>query len=310
MNMDSIICVNEDSDNTFDRWLKITIPKFRDTVMIPVTQTEYFRTREGKEAGVTVVRVNEDGSVKFSRVRQTPEAEERTDGPVIGLDWGLVSMFATSDGRRLGAHFYEYLKRMDEQLTELTKRLQTNNVKPRDSKRFRRLNHRIREYARNEIGRIINKLAEEGVSELVVERLDFRGGGMSKRMNRILSRAGRGAIRAKLSAVTEDYGVTVTEVNPAHTSRECDGCGFTHKTNRKNQAGFVCRFCGKSCNADIGGARTISSRRSRGDVFQFADKDVVLDLLDKRFHKRWGISFADVVQRQGRGCSTAPSLRK
>lgn len=308
MVFDSLVCESQESKtDQFDRWLKIsTLPK-GNPILIPITESDYYTSRSGEEAGVTQIRVGEDSSVKFSRVKQSPVAQLRSgDGNVVALDWGLVSLFTTNDGRRLGTQVYARLKKWDEQLEALTKALQRNNIKPCDSKRYRKLNASIREYVRNEVNRILNKLAAEGVDELVVESLDFRGGGLSRRLNRILSRSGRAAVRQKLAALTEDYGVIVTEVNPAHTSRECSGCGFADKLNRRTQKKFRCVFCGKTCNADHNAANTLEARRSRfTDGLRYRDRNAVLSVIDSLFSQRWRIEAAEIRQRHKRGHSTA-----
>lgn len=308
MLMDSIICsVEEAKDASFDTWLRVSTSRKSHPVLIPVSRAGYFETREGVEAGITQVRVNEDGSVRFSRVKQSPVAEHIQEGRVIGLDWGMSSaLFATSDGRLIGAQLYAWLKQRDAEVTKLGAALNKQKIKPNDSRRFRNLNRRIREHVRNEVNRALNLLAEDDVAELVVESLDFRGGGLSRGLNRIISRAGRGAVKAKLAALQEERGISVTEVNPAHTSRECTGCGFTSKKNRSSQSKFRCLFCGKKLHADISGARTILNRRSvQCSGYRWCSKDEVLTRLDSRFQQRWGVSAAEIRERQSRGYSTA-----
>lgn len=307
MLFDTPVCAVEDAgDTVFDAWLKVsTLDKGRP-VLLPVSRGGFYGSREGEEAGVTQAHVRRDGSVVFSRVKQSPLAPIRTEGETLGLDWGLASLFTASDGRRLGSRLYSWLAARDAELTKLTAALQRQGIKQRDSKRLRAMNNRIREYVRNEVNRVLNLLSTEDVRELVVEKLDFRHGGLSRTMNRILSRAGRGAVKTKLAAITEDYGITVTEVNPAYTSQECDGCGFTDRYNRRFQSRFCCRFCGKKLHADIKASRTILSRRSvRGDGFVRCSKRDVLTYLDEEFQRRWGIPAAEIRERQIRGRSTA-----
>lgn len=307
MVLDTPVCAVEGSvDTTFDTWLTVTTLNKGKPVRIPVTREGFYSSRDGVEAGVTQVHIRDDGTVRFYRVKQSPVAQLRTEGEALGVDWGLVSLFTTSDGRRLGSRLYRWLKERDAELTTLAASLQRQGIKPSDARRFRNLNNRIREYVRNEVNRILNTLSADGIRELVVEKLDFRHGGLSRPMNRILSRAGRGAVKAKLVSLVEDYGVTVTTVNPAYTSQECDGCGFTDRSNRRSQSRFCCRFCGKKLHADIKGARTILNRRSvQGDGFSRCSKRDVLTFLDTEFQQRWGVPAAVIRERQVRGCSTA-----
>ncbi|MHB8345557.1 MAG: zinc ribbon domain-containing protein [Ferrimicrobium sp.] len=227
--------------------------------------------------------------MKISLVKRSEKAQARTDGIDLSLDWGLNSMFATDLGDQLGRSLYPWLRTLDAQLSKLSCELQRQGIKLKTNRRFRRFNQRIREYVRNEVGRVINRLiAIHGPRSITVEMLDFRDAGMSRQMNRVLTRAGRAAIKQKLASITETLGITVCEVNPAHTSRECSGCGFADKHNRKG-AYFVCGFCHKRLNADTNGSRVISLRRSAGVPNLGISKKTVLQRIDKAFEARWGL---------------------
>ena len=69
-------------------------------------------------------------------------------------------------------------------------------------------------------------LDAEGVSELVAENLDFRSRSYSKRLNRLLNNAGRSAVKNKLKQLEKERGITITKVNPAYTSQECNNCHY------------------------------------------------------------------------------------
>ena len=96
----------------------------------------------------------------------------------------------------------------------------------------------------------------------VVEKLDFRGGCLSRRMNRLLARTYRKVIKDKLARLEEKFGITTVEVNAAYTSQECSKCGFVSKGNRKSQSKFSCTCCGHKVNTDVNAARNIIKRRS------------------------------------------------
>ena len=256
---------------------------------IPVHPSAYFNSRmaEGKPGSVTQVTITDDNEVVLRRVVHLEGAELRTEGEVVGLDWGLGTLFATSEGQLLGRNLYEWLKGVDLELTELGSALQRQGKRLGSSKRYRKLTRRIAEHVRNEVGRVLNRLAVRDVRELVVENLDFRGGGLSRILNRIVSRAGRAAVRTKLADLRELAGITVTEVNPAYTSQTCSGCGFTHKTNRAGTS-FRCRHCGKTSHADVNAARNIRSRRSWSQAQQYRHRGTILGDLDQAFTTQWG----------------------
>lgn len=312
MVMDSTVCTPGAAKTSLQhsRWFRVSTLTKGKPVQIPAYESEYYRSRAGKEAGVTQVSVHPDtGEVGFSRVKFSEPAEQRNEGRAVALDWGLTCLFTTDAGDRLGQQSYLRLTTLDAQITELQKSLQRNGIKPNSSKRYRRLNQRLRASVKNEVNRVINQLIEDDVSELVLESLDFRGGSMSGRLNRLLTRAGRGAVRQKLSSVQEDAGVRVTLENPAYTSQQCSGCGYTSRRNRPSQATFRCLFCGKTSHADVNAARVLRQRRSlpSSNGLKYVTTRGVLDIIDENFQSRWGLNFADVVQRQERGCSTATS---
>ena len=265
---------------------------------IPVHPSTYFTARmvEGKPGAVTQVAITDDNEVVLRRVVHLEGAAPRTEGEVVGLDWGLGSLFATSEGQLLGRNLYEWLRGVDLELTELGAALQRQGKHPGSSTRYRKLTRRIAEHVRNEVCRILNRLADRDIRELVVENLDFRGGGLSRTLNRIVSRAGRGAVRAKLADLRELSGITVTEVNPAYTSQTCSGCGFTHKTNRAGTR-FRCRHCNKTSHADVNAARNVRSRRSWSAAQQYRHRGTILGDLDQKFTTRWGCEPGRITSR-------------
>lgn len=180
----------------------------------------------------------------------------------IGLDFGMVSMFTTSDGERHGLSSFTKLKIWDKELLDLSQNLQKQSIKFSTNARYVQLQQRIKSYFKNEICRILNKLAKKNVGVFAVEHLDFRAAGMSKQMNRLIGRTYRSVVKAKLKRLEEQYGIQIIAVNPAYTSQECSRCHYVSKDNRKTQKDFVCQHCHFSCNADVNAGRVINQRRS------------------------------------------------
>lgn len=249
--------------------------------------TPYLRPDSPRKlANQLQLRVNDDGTLTARLMTTQDPAPLRTEGDVIGLDWGMKSLFATSDGRLYGLKLFAWLKQRDEELTELTRALARARIPYKRSKRYRNLNRRIREYVRNETNRVLNLIADVRLRELVIEDLDFRHGGLSKRMNRLVTRAGRAAVRAKLQRITQTEGIQVTTVNPAYTSQECGSCGWVSKRNRPTRDLFRCECCGHKLDADIAAARNIRARRSRPDGWQWIGRQNILNQLRKEHAQR------------------------
>ncbi|MEA3315583.1 MAG: zinc ribbon domain-containing protein [Campylobacterota bacterium] len=66
---------------------------------------------------------------------------------------------------------------------------------------------------------------------MVIERLNFQSPKLSKSLNRIISNFGKKIINNKLNQLKEEFGIIVTEINPAYTSQTCSKCNYVDKRN-------------------------------------------------------------------------------
>lgn len=265
LKLDEKVAVLEVSKHAthFDYFLKLSTLQKRKPIYLPLKRNPYLDEclQKGERLPFVQVRLT-DKTCTISAIVGYDKAPLRSSTESIGLDFGMVAMFTTSDGERHGLSSFTKLKIWDEELLALTKELQRQSIKLSTNKRYVQLQRRIKSYFKNEISRILNKLAKKNVGIFVVEKLDFRAAGLSKRMNRLIGRTYRAFVKAKLARLTEQYGIQIIEVNPAYTSQECSRCHYVSKDNRKTQKDFVCRHCHYSCNADVNAGRVINQRRS------------------------------------------------
>ena len=233
------------SGNSFAFWLNLATLEKGKRVLLPLTRNSYLEQelKKGRLNKQVQVKFKEDGTIAISPIIEQETIELRTEGEALGLDWGMVNLFTTSDGRRLGGKMLQKLRIYDKLLMQIQAELQQDKQSLKTNPEYQRLQSKIRNLVKNEIGRILNNLANEDFKELVVEKLNFAGGGMSRTMNRLLTRAGRKALQAKLARLDEERGVTTTEVQAAYTSQMCARCGHTDKKNRQIQAKFKCQCC-------------------------------------------------------------------
>lgn len=284
MLMDGKVARVEQSNNTQDLWVRVSTLTKGKPVLVPLNYHKYAREAAGELNRGVMVRVDKRGKVTYAVTKTSDPAPLRETGESIGLDWGLVTLFADSRGNQYGQSLYSWLKERDEELLALTRALAQNGVKPSNSKRYKAFNHRIREYVKNEVNRVLNKLAVQDIKELVVESLDFRHSGLSKRLNRLLTRAGRGAVKAKLKDLTERYGIQVTKVNPAYSSQECPKCSWVGRENRPSQSRFKCVKCSYASLADVVAARNLLGRSQDDRFGVFISKEKIREHLLVRYH--------------------------
>lgn len=247
----------------FDYFLKLSTLQKGKPIYLPLKRNPYLDDclKKGERLPFVQVRLT-DKTCTISTLVGYDKAPLRPLTESIGLDFGMVAMFTTSDGERHGLSSFTKLKIWDEELSQLTKELQKQSIKLSTNARYVQLKRRIKSYFKNEICRILNKLAKKNAGIFVVEKLDFRAAGLSKRMNRLIGRTYRAFVKAKLSRLEEQYGIQIVAVNPAYTSQECSRCHYVSKDNRKTQKDFVCQHCHYSCNADVNAGRVINQRRS------------------------------------------------
>ena len=262
--MDAKVAVLESSNNSFPYWLKLSTLTKGKPIVLPLKKNPFLEQEKanGKMLNFVQITFVDDNTMTIAPVIEQENAQERKNGAVLGLDWGAKSLFGTSDGQLLGMKMLNTLKEWDKILMTLQADLQGQKLSLKNNSKYRSMQKRIASYVKNEVGRLLNKLAIANISEIVVEKLDFRHGALSKRMNRLISRAGRKAVEAKLSRLNEAQGIKITHVNAAYTSQQCSKCDFVDRNNRKKQQAFMCLCCGYKLHADINAARNIRERRS------------------------------------------------
>lgn len=86
---------------------------------------------------------------------------------------------------------------------------------------------------------------------------------MSARMNRLIQNCGRAVLKAKLTAIKEEFDIEAAEVASAYTSQTCSCCGYTDKRINRAAQKFQCRFCGNRMHADVNASRNVGSERFR-----------------------------------------------
>jgi putative transposase len=125
-------------------WAKMSTLIPRKTINVPLLGYDYHNNRQGIIANGIQVNLNEHGQLSFGVVTDIGEKCEKSRNEyqgegIIGLDFGLKTMFATSEGQLLGQNFIKQLKKYDTLIQMISKKQQKQGKKPRDSKRYCKL---------------------------------------------------------------------------------------------------------------------------------------------------------------------------
>ena len=132
LKLDEKVAVLEVSKNAshFDYFLKLSTLQKRKPIYLPLKRNPYLDEclKKGERLPFVQVRLT-DKTCTISAIVGYDKAPLRLSTESIGLDFGMVAMFTTSDGERHGLSSFTKLKIWDEELLALTKELQRQSIK-------------------------------------------------------------------------------------------------------------------------------------------------------------------------------------
>ena len=290
MKFDAKVILRESAKTStkFRYWVKFSTLTRGKPIYMPLSNNPYFEklTKDERVINTMQLKVCED-HLELGLITESKAVDMREEGDALGVDFGLVHLFTTSDGQTLGTKAMKQLRRLDRKLTRHDAKLQRQGLKVKGDHTHDKLVKQIRSLVKNEVGRLLNQMSKKDIKEIIFEDLDFRFGGLSKTTNRVLTKAGLGTIKAKQERIRELDGIKVTKVDPAYTSQMCSNCGYVSDKNRLNQREFRCGCCGLSINADVNAAKNIRNRRSRSGskAYSQAARQRLRDKLDVEHSK-------------------------
>lgn len=257
------------------------------------------RSVEGKIKRVNISRDGGKWYVSFScEVEDKPILNREK---IVGIDVGLYSLIATSDGETVEApqnyrNSERRLKRLGRQLSG--KKLRSKNwykSKARLAKLDRKVANQRKDFAFNLSRRLVNRY-----DVIVLEDLKISNMVKNTRLSKSISDAGWGELKRNLQYMSEMSGGRVILVDPKNTSQVCPNCG---REVRKTLADRVhsCPHCGLVVDRDIASAMEI---RNRGQItLQKGDRDA-----QSRIHACGDDGNADLEQSGQRPASVNQEL--
>lgn len=244
-------------------WLRVSTLERGRKIELPVMLNPYAAERGGRRATTFSLVEREAGWYLLSThfVQPTPWLEHQTE--VLGIDLGLRTLMATSEGDLYGRGFLNQLRKYDAQLQHIQKGLQgAGQFRLAQCRRYRVLVARLRGWLKTTVQTHLGALLEQRrPKKVIVEDLVFAGqhGELSRRMNRLLRRFGQRYFLQTLEERQKEFGFELEMVEPAYSSQTCAKCGFVHRDNRKNEF-FKCLACGHQAHADVNVAKNLARR--------------------------------------------------
>ncbi|WP_040442163.1 RNA-guided endonuclease InsQ/TnpB family protein [Ktedonobacter racemifer] len=209
--------------------------------------------------------IKRDGKL-IGRVTLTLDAPEPQGILPVGIDLNETNALVAvdPDGRTLfvsGKDIKVKNRRTAKTRTRLQRKHATRKAEKKDTRSIRRLlkrlgrtqRNRTRTFAQQTAKHLITFAPENAV--LVLEDLHMpkpeKGKLRGKALRRRMSLWQRRLIRTCVENKAQECGLSVTQVNPAYTSKNCSRCGL--RGMRKRHA-FSCPHCGHTDHADVNAA--------------------------------------------------------
>ncbi|MEK7441040.1 MAG: transposase [Chloroflexota bacterium] len=287
----NVVVLEPSETGTFDFWLRISTLDAGHPVRVPLTL--YRRAKQTIEkypklcTGVTLNK--RDGEWRATLVVERKGQKPKAKKKIIGVDIGMTHIAVTSDDKQYGAISDELARRVEKKAACIARKQKLNVCLKRKGLPVVNLtDHKAEAFARNEIGRALNKLIENlpNGSPVAIERLNVKDMRFkSRQMNRRLRASQLGYIQDKLKFKLDERGKRYRSVQPAYSSQQCHRCGFVHEDNRRSQSEFKCLNCDHTENADVNAARNIAKRFGDDELNQLHFRDVKA-VLQTRFARR------------------------
>ena len=287
-NVAKIIPADKKRTIGFDYWIQFSTLTKGKPIMIPVLSNEYFNSIEGILKQSVQLNFSKKKELTVAFMKEIPKKIIVFKTDEVNLDFGLKSLFTNYDGSMFGKSFYNILLKYDKIISELSKNLQKQGIKLKQSSRYNNVVAKLRAYIKNEINRVINVIVRlYNPKKITLERLNFKDSHLSKKLNRILRNCGRSVIEEKFESLKNIQGIKIAEINPAYTSQECSDCHYVDKKNRPNQETFRCKNCRMTINADVNAARVNRYRSSMPELANiYTNRKIVLHKLVTLFMVR------------------------
>lgn len=273
-------CVRDTKVRVHNRkWAEVAVPKlgwvrFRLTRPLPGT------------LGMARITCDRAGRWHVSfPAPQTEVPDAGRTGRSVGIDRGVATTIATSDGQMLRAPVMRRRerKRLARCQADLARQDKGSRRRSRSKARIARLHLRVADRRRDWVEKTTTRLATNyeliAVEALAVRNMVRRpkprpdpdkpgqflpnGAAAKSGLNRSIHANCWGLFALRLTQKMSASGTSLAVVPAQYSSQQCSGCGHTSPENRKSQAEFRCQACGHRDHADRNAAATILARANR-----------------------------------------------
>ncbi len=206
---------------------------------------------------VVVKRVNGKWYACLMLTIPEPERTPIPTGSAVGIDMGLKSLLATSEG-----YLFENPRWLKQSLAQLRISQRKVSRRRKGSKRWYKAVRqvaRLHEKVANQRNDYWHKLTREfsnAHSLIAIENLNLKFMTKNKHLSLSSHDAGLGLFTQLLAYKVEETGCQLVAVNPAYTSQECSDCGVIVEKSLSVRF-HRCPVCGLELDRDVNAARNV-----------------------------------------------------
>ena len=214
---------------------------------------------EGCLQHVVITRKAGKWFVSFQGDDGNEPAEPSTDGKAIGIDMGLHSLMAFSDGTLIDNPRWlrRSLKKLRKAQRALAHKTRFSSRWWQCKRRVEALHAKIANQRKDYLHRLTYRMTKS-FARIAVEDVSPRFMIANRHLALSASDASWAMFRSMLDYKAERAGCVVVEVDARHTSQACSGCGLIEK-KRLSQRWHSCR-CGVQLDRDVNAAVNILNK--------------------------------------------------
>ena len=187
--------------------------------------------------------------------------EKKEINDYLGVDLGIVRIASDSDGNYYSGEEIEKKRIKYSNHRQSLKGKKTASSRRR-LKKIGNKEARFRKDINHKISKQLVEKAKDTSRGIAMESLQqfFKKETVRKSYRNQRSSWSFYQLRTFVDYKAKLAGIPVILVDPRNTSKMCSKCGYIDDANRKDQAHFVCQFCGFAANADFNASLNIKQR--------------------------------------------------
>lgn len=182
----------------------------------------------------------------------------------VGLDLGLESLIALSDGRKLTnlRHGRRERNRLTRAHRRVSRKARDSRNRDKARRRLGRVSVRVADRRRDTLHQLTTEIVRENqvvvIENLAVKQMQARGGAYKRGLNRSIADAGWGELRQMLKYKCAWYGRQLLVVDRWFpSSKACSDCGFVLAELPLGVRGWTCPGCKVVHDRDVNAAKNV-----------------------------------------------------